>query len=198
MKILLQFARAIDAANRKVGLGVSWLILAMTVVSALNASSRKLFNASSNAFLEIQWYLFAAVFLLAAGYTLLSNEHVRVDILNTRMPTRARLWLDLLGTVLFLFPFTLLVLWYGWPYFMLSFDSGEWSLNAGGLILWPVKLLIPAGFLLLLLQGVSQLIKLAAALAGYLPAAPLLDRHNIQEEEVNAVLARQAGDGGDR
>lgn len=198
MKILLQLSRAIDSANRKVGLGVSWLILAMTVVSALNASSRKLFNASSNAFLEIQWYLFAAVFLLAAGYTLLSNEHVRVDILNSRMPTRVRLWLDLLGTVLFLFPLTLLVLWYGWPYFMLSFDSGEWSLNAGGLILWPVKLLIPTGFLLLFLQGVSQLIKLSAALSGRLPAAPLLDRHSIQEEEVNAVLARQAGDGGDR
>ena len=198
MKILLRLSRAIDSANRKVGLGVSWLILAMTVVSALNASSRKLFNASSNAFLEIQWYLFAAVFLLAAGYTLLSNEHVRVDILNSRMPTRVRLWLDLLGTVLFLFPLTLLVLWYGWPYFMLSFDSGEWSLNAGGLILWPVKLLIPAGFLLLFLQGVSQLIKLSAALSGRLPAAPLLDRHSVQEEEVNAVLARQAGDGGDR
>lgn len=198
MKFFLRLSRLIDAANRKAGLGVSWLILAMTIVSALNALSRKLFNASSNAFLEIQWYLFAAVFLLAAGYTLLSNEHVRVDILNSRLATRARLWIELLCTVLFLFPFTLLVLWYGWPYFMLSFDSGEWSLNAGGLLLWPVKLLIPVGFLLLFLQGVSQLIKIAAAIAGRLDAGPLLDRHSIQEDEVNAILARQAGDGGNR
>lgn len=198
MNFCLSLSRLIDAVNRKVGLGISWLILIMTVISAMNATSRKLFNASSNAFLEIQWYLFAAVFLLAAGYTLLSNEHVRVDILNARMPARTRLWIDLLGTLFFLFPFTLLVLWYGWPYFLLSWSGGEWSLNAGGLILWPVKLLIPAGFLLLLLQGVSQLIKLSAALAGRLDAAPLLDRHSLQEEEVKAVLARQSGEGGDR
>lgn len=195
---LLRLSRLIDVVNRKVGVGVGWLILVMTIVSALNATSRKLFSASSNAFLEIQWYLFAAVFLLAAGYTLLSNEHVRVDIVNTRMPTRLRLWVELLCTALFLFPFALLVLYYGWPYFMLSFRSGEWSLNAGGLILWPVKLLIPAGFLLLFLQGISQLVKLAAALSGHLEAGPLLDRHSVQEDEVAAVLSRRSGDGGDR
>ncbi|HUU71470.1 MAG TPA: TRAP transporter small permease subunit [Burkholderiales bacterium] len=198
MQSLLRLSGLIDTVNRKVGVGVGWLILVMTIVSALNATSRKLFSASSNAFLEIQWYLFAAVFLLAAGYTLLSNEHVRVDIVNTRLPSRLRLWVELLCTALFLLPFALLVLYYGWPYFMLSFSSSEWSLNAGGLILWPVKLLIPAGFLLLFLQGVSQLIKLAAALSGRLEAGPLLDRHSVQEDEVAAVLSRQSGDGGDR
>ncbi len=199
MTRLLRFSGLIDAVNRKVGIGIGWLILVMTIVSAFNATSRKLFSVSSNAFLEIQWYLFAAVFLLAAGYTLLSNEHVRVDIVNTRMPTRLRLWVELVCTAAFLLPFALLVLYYGWPYFMLSFNSGEWSLNAGGLAVWPVKLLIPVSFLLLLLQGVSQIIKLAAALSGRLDAGPLLDRHSVQEEEVQAVLSRQKnGGGGDR
>ena len=199
MARLLRFSGLIDAINRKVGIGIGWLILVMTIVSALNATSRKLFSVSSNAFLEIQWYLFAAVFLLAAGYTLLSNEHVRVDIVNTRMPTRLRLWVELICSALFLAPFTLLVIYYAWPYFMLSFSSGEWSLNAGGLVVWPVKLLIPVSFLLLFLQGVSQIIKLAAALSGRLDAGPLLDRHSVQEEEVEAVLSRQKnGGGGDR
>ena len=197
MTRLLRFSGLIDAVNRRVGVAVAWLIVVMTVVSALNAISRKLFNVSSNAFLEIQWYLFAAVFMLAAGYTLLSNEHVRVDILNNRLHTRTRLWIELLCTVLFLFPFTLLVLYYGWPYFMRSFESQEWSLNAGGLILWPVKLLIPVGFLLLFLQGVSQLIKLSAALSNRVDAGELLDRHSVQDDEVRAVLSRQGRDGSD-
>lgn len=191
----LRIAATIDAVNRRIGSGVSWLILVMTLVSAANAISRRLFNASSNAFLEIQWYLFAAVFLLAAGYTLLSNEHVRVDILNARLATRARLWLELLGTVLFLGPFTLLVLWYGWPYFALSFVSREVSLQAGGLILWPAKLLIPLGFLLLFLQGVSQAVKLIAALAGRGAAEPLLDRHATQEKDIEALLRERSGNG---
>ena len=198
MTSALGLSRLIDALNRKVGVAVGWLILVMTIVSALNATSRKLFSASSNAFLEIQWYLFAAVFLLAAGYTLLSNEHVRVDIVNARLSTRVRLWVELFCTVFFLVPFAALVLWHGWPYFMLSFSSMEWSLNAGGLILWPVKLLIPAGFLLLLLQGVSQVIKLVAALLGRMEAEPLLDRHSVQQDEVRSVIAGKGSDGGDR
>jgi TRAP-type mannitol/chloroaromatic compound transport system permease small subunit len=166
-------------------------------VSAFNAISRKAFSVSSNAFLEIQWYLFAAVFLLAAGYTLLENEHVRVDILNTRFSLRTRLWLELFGTLFFLGPLTVLMLRYGWPYFMVSIASREVSLQAGGLILWPAKLLIPAGFLLLFLQGVSQAIKLVAALAGQHPAAPLVDRHAAQEEAAAAVAAlrERPGDG---
>lgn len=191
----LRISAGIDAVNRKVGSGVSWLILAMTLVSAANAVSRKAFNFSSNAFLEIQWYLFAAVFLLAAGYTLLNNGHVRVDIINTRFATRARLWIELFGTVFFLLPLALLVLWYGWPYFVMSFTSREISLQAGGLILWPVKLLIPVGFLLLLLQGLSQAIKLIAALSGSHPSQALLDRHNTQEDEVKALIRGRRHDG---
>jgi TRAP-type mannitol/chloroaromatic compound transport system permease small subunit len=193
MYVWLRLSGLIDSLNRRVGIGVSLLILIMTVISALNAVSRKLFSLSSNAFLEIQWYLFAAVFLLAAGYTLLSNEHVRVDILNARLPTRARLWIELFGTTLFLLPFTLLVLWHAWPYFVSSFIGREWSLNAGGLIIWPVKLLIPVGFLLLLMQGLSQLIKLIAALRGRHDAEPLLERKSVQDDEVKAMLLDRPG-----
>ncbi len=183
MNFWLGFSRAIDATNRRVGLAVAWLVLLMTLVSAANAISRKAFSVSSNAFLEIQWYLFAAVFLLAAGYTLLENEHVRVDLLNTRWSERTRLKVELFGTVCFLGPLTALMLWYGWPYFATSFASGEVSLQAGGLILWPAKLLIPVGFLLLFLQGLSQAIKLIAALAGRVPGAPLIDRHAAAQRE---------------
>jgi TRAP-type mannitol/chloroaromatic compound transport system permease small subunit len=189
MKFWLGLSSLIDATNRRVGSAVSWLILLMTLVSAANAISRKLFSVSSNAFLEIQWYLFAAVFLLAAGYTLLDNQHVRVDILNTRFSIRTRLWFELFGTLVFLGPLVVLMLWYGWPYFMVSFTGREVSLQAGGLILWPAKLLIPVGFLLLFLQGVSQAIKLVAALAGEYPAAGLVDRHAAQEEAAAAAAA---------
>lgn len=192
---LLRISTLIDAVNRKVGAGVSWLILAMTLVSAANAVSRKAFSMSSNAFLEIQWYLFAAVFLLAAGYTLLGNDHVRVDIVNTRFSLRVRLAIELFGTALFLLPFTLLVIWYGWPYFMMSFSSREISLQAGGLILWPVKLLIPAGFLLLLLQGLSQGIKLVAALSGHAPGGALLERHNTPDDEIANLVRERPRDG---
>jgi TRAP-type mannitol/chloroaromatic compound transport system permease small subunit len=195
MRFWLLLSSGIDGINRKIGLGVSWLILLMTLVSAFNAISRKLLNVSSNAFLEIQWYLFAAVFLLAAGYTLLSNEHVRVDILNARLRVRRRLWLELFGTIFFLGPFALLVLWYSWPYFVLSFAGAEVSLQAGGLILWPAKLLIPVGFLLLLLQGVSQAIKVIAALGGHYPAEPLLDRRSISDDDAAMKLRERQGDG---
>jgi TRAP-type mannitol/chloroaromatic compound transport system permease small subunit len=180
MNFWLGIARAIDATNRRVGMAVAWLVLLMTLVSAANAISRKAFSVSSNAFLEIQWVLFAAVFLLGAGYTLLDNEHVRVDILNARWSERTRLKVELFGTICFLGPLTALMLWYGWPYFATSFASREVSLQAGGLILWPAKLLIPLGFALLFLQGASQAIKLIAALAGHHPAAPLVDRHAPQ------------------
>jgi TRAP-type mannitol/chloroaromatic compound transport system permease small subunit len=195
MDFWLRLSGLIDTLNRRVGSYASWLILAMTIISALNAVTRKFLNLSSNAFLEIQWYLFAAVFLLVAGYTLLGNEHVRVDIVNTHLRTRVRIGIEIFGTSVFLFPFTLMVLWYGWPYFVESFNSREISLNAGGLILWPVKLLIPAGFLLLFLQGVSQLIKLIAALRGRLDPGPLIERHSPQEDDINALLHKQSGGG---
>lgn len=169
----LYLARTIDAFNSWVGGAVSWLILAMTLVSAGNAVSRRFFDASSNAFLEIQWYLFAAVFLLAAGYTLLRDAHVRIDLVTGRLAPRLRLWIELLTTLLFLFPITMLVLRYGWPYFLDSVANREVSLNSGGLWVWPVKFLISAGFALLFLQGVSQFIKIIAALAGAYPIEAL-------------------------
>lgn len=174
MRIFLTFARMVDALNERVGRVVYWLVLVTVLISAGNAVSRKVFDLSSNAFLEIQWYLFAAVFLLAAGYTLKRNEHVRVDILSSRLGPRGQAWLDLLGGLFLLLPFTLLVLYHAWPFFVVSFLSGEHSNNPGGLLLWPAKALIPAGFALLLLQGVAEIIKRAGFLLGVapLPQAP--------------------------
>ena len=166
MRALLQFAHLIDALNERVGRSVSWLVLIMVVLSAGNAISRKGFNLSSNALLEIQWYLFAAVFLLCAGYTLKRNEHVRVDVISGRLSKRAQAWIDIIGGVLFLLPMSAVVFYYSWPYFVNSFISQEWSSNPQGLIVWPAKALIPAGFALLFLQGVSETIKRIGFLLG--------------------------------
>jgi TRAP-type mannitol/chloroaromatic compound transport system permease small subunit len=159
MNLLLRFSRAVDALNRMVGRTTYWLVLAAVLISSSNAIARKTLNMSSNAMLEIQWYLFAAIFLLCAGYTLLDNEHVRVDLIFGRLSRRKQLTIEILGTLLFLAPMTILILALSWAPFIDAFTSGEVSSNAGGLIRWPVKLLIPLGFALLLLQGVSQLIK---------------------------------------
>jgi TRAP-type mannitol/chloroaromatic compound transport system permease small subunit len=175
MKVLLPVARAIDALNERVGRTVIWLVLVMVLVSTVNALVRYLFNQSSNAWLELQWYLFAAVFLLCAGYTLLHNEHIRIDVVSSRFSARTRLWIDVLGTVLFLLPVSIFVVWLSWPVFMNAWVSNEMSSNAGGLIRWPARLLVPVGFLLLSLQGISELIKRIAALMGIIPnpmAAP--------------------------
>lgn len=170
MTALLRLAHLIDALNERVGRAVSWLILATVLISAGNAIMRKAFNLSSNAFLEIQWTLFAAVFLLAAGYTLKQNEHVRIDVIAGRFGKRAQAWIDILGGLLFLLPMTLIVLYYAWPFFLNAFTSGERSGNPGGLILWPAKLLIPVGFFLLLLQGMAEIIKRVGFLLGLEPA----------------------------
>jgi TRAP-type mannitol/chloroaromatic compound transport system permease small subunit len=169
MKVLLPVARAIDALNERIGRTVIWLVLAMVLVSTFNALVRYLFNQSSNLWLELQWYLFAAVFLLCAGYTLLHNEHIRIDVVSSRLSARTRLWIDVLGTVLFLLPVSIFVVWLSWPIFMNAWVSNEMSSNAGGLIRWPARLLVPAGFLLLSLQGISELIKRIAALMGIIP-----------------------------
>nr|MBP8205861.1 TRAP transporter small permease subunit [Giesbergeria sp.] len=166
MQALLRLSRAIDWLNSQVGKYVLWLILASTVISGINAVVRKVFNYSSNAFLEVQWYLFAAAFLLAAGYTLLQGEHVKVDVVSSRLSKRAQIWIDILGFGLFLTPVCLAVLWYGVPFFVQGYQSGEMSSNAGGLIRWPVYAMIPLGFTLLLLQGWSELIKRLAFLQG--------------------------------
>jgi len=166
MNLLLRASGLIDALNRRVGRLTYWLILLAVLISSGNAVARKTLNMSSNAMLEIQWYLFAAVFLLCAGYTLLNKEHVRVDLIFSQLSRRQQLWVEIGGTLLFLAPMTVLILVLSWAPFVDAWASGEVSANAGGLIRWPVKLLIPVGFALLLLQGVSEIIKDVAELRG--------------------------------
>jgi len=166
MRVLLGASRGIDRVNGVIGRSVIWLILASTVVSGVNAVVRKTLHTSSNAWLELQWYLYAAAFLLAAGYTLRQNEHVRVDVLISRFSRRTQVWIDLFGLTFFLFPMAAVVLWLSIPFAMQAITSGETSGNAGGLIRWPVIIMMPVGFALLLAQGISELIKRAAFLRG--------------------------------
>lgn len=166
MTLLLRLCRLIDAMNSGVGRAVAWLILAAVLVSSGNAMIRYLFNTSSNAWLEVQWYLFSAVFLLAAGYTLLRNEHIRIDIIAGRFSPETQTWIDIFGILFFLLPMALLIFILSWPIFLNAFFSHEISGDAGGLIRWPARLLIPAGFFLLILQGISELLKRIAFLAG--------------------------------
>ncbi|NYT65319.1 TRAP transporter small permease subunit [Alcaligenaceae bacterium] len=169
MKALLALSSLIDTVNRFVGRAVTWLILIVVVISASNAVIRKAFNVSSNAWLELQWYLFGAIFLLAAGYTLLKNEHVRVDVLSQRLSRRTQAKIEIFGVLFFLLPAAVLILWLSWPMFMDSFVTHEQSSNAGGLLRWPAKLLIPIGFALLIAAGVSQAIKNLGFLLGMGP-----------------------------
>ena len=169
MKPLLALSRAIDLGNEHIGRLVYWCVLIMVLVSAANATSRYALNMASNAWLELQWYLFAAVFLLCAGYTLLHNEHIRIDVVSSRLSRRAQIWVDVFGLLVFLLPMTLFIMWLSWPIFMNAWRSGEISGNAGGLIRWPARLLVPLGFFLLSLQGISELIKRIAYLRGLIP-----------------------------
>ena len=166
MQPLLHLAKAIDELNRRFGQVAAWLVLLAALISAGNAASRYLFNASSNAWLEIQWYMFSGIFLLGAAYTLSQNEHVRVDIVYGNVSDRARLWIDVFGLVFFLLPAMVILAWMGWPFFLDAYLRNETSSNAGGLLRWPVKLLLPLGCGLVALQGVSELIKRIAALRG--------------------------------
>ena len=166
MSFLMMISRGIDRLNQTVGWATTWLILATTLISAGNAIVRKAFDYSSNGLLEIQWYLFAAVFLLGAGYGLLKNSHVRIDFISGMLTPRTRNWIDVGGIVLALFPFCFICIYLSWPLFMQAYNTGEMSSNAGGLIRWPVYALVPAGFALLLLQGVSELFKRIAFLMG--------------------------------
>lgn len=153
--------------NDYLGRAASWMVLGACLISAANAMSRYAFDLSSNAWLEIQWYLFAAIVMLGASYTLRMNEHVRVDIVYTHLSERGKEWLDLVGTAVFLVPSMLVIAYYSWPFFMQSWEVQEISGNAGGLIRWPVKILVPIGFTLVAIQGVSEIIKRAAALRGW-------------------------------
>ncbi len=187
MKLFLRLSRAIDALNERVGHLMYWLILIMVLVSAGNAISRYSLSIASNAWLELQWYLFAAVFLLCSGYTLLHNEHIRIDVIASRFSRRTQLWIDVFGMVFFLLPLSLYMTWSSWPIFMNAWNSGEVSASAGGLIRWPARLLVPAGFFLLTLQGLSELIKRIAVLMGLIPDTvekhedPALEQLHVDE-----------------
>jgi TRAP-type mannitol/chloroaromatic compound transport system permease small subunit len=188
MNGLLKFSKGVDWLNTQVGKYVIWLILASTVISGVNAVVRKAFDMSSNAYLEVQWYLFAAAFLLAAGYTLLNGEHVKIDVISGKLSKRSQIWIDVFGFVVFLTPMCLAILWYGIPFFLKGLYSGEMSSNAGGLIRWPVYLMMPLGFALLLLQGLSELIKRVAFLKGLIedPTAKKLEK-TAEEELADAI-----------
>ena len=192
MQALLKLSRAIDWLNATVGKYAIWLIFAATVISALNAVVRKAFNFSSNAYLEVQWYLFAWSFLIAAGYTLLHREHVRIDVLNSRLPKRAQVWIDIIGFAFFLTPLCLTVLWLSMPVVLQMYHSGEMSGNPGGLIRWPVWLALPLGFVLLMLQGWSELIKRIAYLAGQGPDPMGRLTDKTAQEELAEALRREA------
>lgn len=166
MTALLKLSRWIDAINNFVGKLAMWMILATTLISAGNAIIRKIFGTSSNAWLEIQWYIFAAVFMLGGGYAFLRNAHVRIDFISSKFTDRIRNWVDIGGIVIFLIPMCYIMILEGWPLFMNAWSSGEMSSNAGGLVRWPVYFLIPVGFVLLMLQGLSELVKRAAFLTG--------------------------------
>jgi TRAP-type mannitol/chloroaromatic compound transport system permease small subunit len=163
---LLGLSRVIDAVNTRIGKWVAWLVFIAILISATNATIRKIFDTSSNAWLELQWILFAGVFLLCASWTLIANEHIRIDIVNSFFPKRVRDWIDVVGHVLFLIPFTLVMIVTGWPFFMASYRINEQSGNAGGLPQWPAKFLVPLAFALLLAQAISELIKRIAVMRG--------------------------------
>lgn len=190
MQALLRISGLIDRINTLIGRAAFWLVLVAVLVSSVNAIVRKVFNMSSNAFLEMQWYLFAAVFLLCAPYALLKNEHVRIDVLSCRFSDRGRIWMEIAGTLLFLLPISGIVLYFSWPVFVTAFQSGELSPSDGGLRLWPARLLVPVGFAMLILQGLSQLIKCFGYLQGACPD-PLIKEHKPSAEEELAEAIRQ-------
>ncbi|HQC97074.1 MAG TPA: TRAP transporter small permease subunit [Aquabacterium sp.] len=192
MAPLLSFSRAIDRLNEQVGRWVSWLVLAAVLISAVNASARKAFSLTSNAFLEVQWYLFAAVFLLASGYTLLRQEHVKIDVVLGRFSRRTQVKVEIFGFVFFLLPFVLAVVVLVWPLVAKAFVTGEMSSNAGGLIRWPVYALVPAGFLLLGLQTLSELVKRVAFLQGLGPDPADKGKARTPEEELAEVIRLRA------
>ncbi len=191
MSPLLSLSRAIDRCSEFVGRWVAWLVLAAVLISAANAIVRKVFNNSSNAFLEIQWYLFAAVFLLAAGYTLLRQEHVKIDVISGRFSKRTQIWIDIVGLTCFLLPFVVVVFWMVLPLVANAYTSGEMSSNAGGLIRWPVYAMLPAGLLLLGIQAISELIKRVAFLKGLIPDPTQKAGAKTPEEELAEFLLQK-------
>jgi len=199
MNPFLSLSRLIDQISTWVGKLTMWLILAITLISSGNAIVRKAFDMSSNGLLEIQWYLFAAVFMMGAGYGFLKNSHVRIDFISSLLSDRTRNWVDVFGILFVLFPFCVLLIGLSWPSFMGAYQNGEMSQNAGGLIRWPVYMLVPLGFSLLMMQGVSELIKRIAYLRGHIPdpiggEAAKSDEQKHLEELERVAAARLAGE----
>ena len=192
MSALLGLSRAIDVFNELIGKLIRWLVLATVLISAVNAIVRKAFNIGSNAYLEVQWYLFAAVFMLGAGYAFLRNAHVRIDFISSKLSKRTNAIIDILGIVVFVIPLCLILITLSWPFFVNAWNTGEMSSNAGGLIRWPVYLLVPVGFGILLAQSLSELVKRIAFLRGIIPEPMSMEHHKSDEELLAEELAAAA------
>ena len=192
MNALLALSRRIDALTERIGRSAIWIVLIVVLISAGNAIMRYAFNYSSNALLEVQWYLFGLLFLSCSGYTLLRNEHVRIDLLSSKLSKRGQAWIDIFGIIFFLMPMAVAILVLSWPVFMHAFESGEMSNSAGGLIVWPARLMIPVGFALLIMQGVSELIKRIGFLQGRCPdPSEKPDAKSAEEQFIDMIKARQ-------
>ncbi|WP_085785876.1 TRAP transporter small permease subunit [Ketogulonicigenium robustum] len=190
MNGLLAFSRLVDRVNEWIGKQVGWLIFVAILVSALNAIVRKVFNYSSNGYLELQWYLYGAAFMLAASWVIKTNDHVRIDLIYGRLSRNARNWIELLGHIFFLMPFVLVMIYFLWPYVIRSYNSGEMSANAGGLILWPAKLMLLIGFLQMFFQGLSEIIKRVGVMTGtYIDPNPYVTARDLAEQEAQQLAA---------
>lgn len=194
MKALLKISQFIDSITGFIGRSIIWVILVMTLISAGNAMMRYSFNYSSNAYLEIQWYLFSFVFLMGAGYTFMKNEHVRIDIILHKLSKRAQAWVDIFGIIFFMMPMAIAIMWMSWPIFVLAFEDHEVSSNAGGLVVWPVRLMVPVGFFLLIMQGISELIKRVGFLQGLCPDPTEKPHTPTAEEELALAIKAQKGE----
>jgi TRAP-type mannitol/chloroaromatic compound transport system permease small subunit len=190
MQGLLKLSRLIDGMNERIGRSMIWLILIVVVVSSGNAIFRFAFNMSSNALLEIQWYLFSAIFMFSSAYVLYKNEHIRIDVVISRFSERTQNWIDVFGFLVFLLPMAIMLAYLSWPVFTLAWHSGEMSSNPGGLIRWPVRLMMPIGFALLILQGVSELVKRIAFLTGAGPNVLIKQAGPSAEEELAEAIKK--------
>jgi TRAP-type mannitol/chloroaromatic compound transport system permease small subunit len=194
MNALLKLSQLIDSITEFVGRSIIWVVLVVTLISCGNAVMRYTINYSSNAFLEIQWYLFAVIFLFGAGYTLKKNEHVRIDLIAGKFSKRGQAMIDIFGIIFFLMPMAIAIMWMSWPIFLLALKTNEMSSNAGGLILWPARLMVPVGFFLLVMQGISELIKKVGFLQGLCPD-PTDKPHTLTpEEELALAIKAQKGE----
>ena len=194
MNALLKLSQLIDSITEFVGRSIIWVVLVVTLISCGNAIMRYTINYSSNAFLEIQWYLFAVIFLFGAGYTLKRNEHVRIDLIAGKFSKRGQAMIDIFGIIFFLMPMAIAIMWMSWPIFLLALKTNEMSSNAGGLILWPARLMVPLGFFLLVMQGISELIKKIGFLQGLCPD-PTDKPHTLTpEEELALAIKAQKGE----